>query len=636
MSEKKLNTFDERLKDLRKKKGLTQAQLAELLYVTDKAVSKWETGEGKPEINILIELAKVLDVSLDYLLTGEEKEPEIVTMSKVELCCKEDNVEIFETIELEILKRKDESGQTILTYIDQYNSKKVYEALLIKVGVKELFNFLDSDEKTFKLFFKFDDVESLGKIDFFGKGIIDYRKNGKYIQKRNLFLKDRERYRYNNYSDYYCIYSYLIIPEMIKLVLEDGEIIERSLSLHGNYNAKQLLENIDDYTRVYNEILYSALIENKKNIFDKTIELITSFNDKAIEQYEIQLLQTKASSRNDIRFITEKKLIQYNNHYYSNELSLNQYPVIAISIDTIKELINLGYLDYAKLFNNYNKTFKADSLPDGVINAEYMKKDGNSSKDEIFIESCLNNGILMLAKVLESNNYKVIQKAFDKYPITVYELLDDLYQAKKYNELYKYAIDHDLDGIAKQLLNLNDPRFKESYLILEIERQEKENDANYSFYNNFLSKNYKYPYPSLDPKKPKAKAIKEGILNKLAQKIDKETITKGLTKDYFESLLTKNYKENAELLVIKLCVKLEAIFKCDYNYEGTFEEMMSKFTSKYGQEDDGWGYMVDSERTKLFHKLRKIRNNIVHSEQTSDSLTNEELEKLIKYVCELG
>ena len=106
-----------------------------------------------------------------------------------------------------------------------------------------------------------------------------------------------------------------------------------------------------------------------------------------------------------------------------------------------------------------------------------------------------------------------------------------------------------------------------------------------------------------------------------------------LTKEYFESLLQSN---NLELLVIKLCVKLEAILKCDYKYEGTFEEMLSKFTEKHGYEDDGWEYSVESNRSKLFHKLRKYRNGIVHPEQAKESLTVDELKSLIKYVCELG
>lgn len=56
---------------LRKKKGLTQVQLAEKLYVSDKAISRWESGAGLPEIANLIELSKVFDVTIDYIVNGE-------------------------------------------------------------------------------------------------------------------------------------------------------------------------------------------------------------------------------------------------------------------------------------------------------------------------------------------------------------------------------------------------------------------------------------------------------------------------------------------------------------------------------------------------------------------------------------
>lgn len=59
------------IKKLREKKKLTQKQLAEKLTVTDKAVSKWETGRGFPDISILSELAGALSVSVPELLTGD-------------------------------------------------------------------------------------------------------------------------------------------------------------------------------------------------------------------------------------------------------------------------------------------------------------------------------------------------------------------------------------------------------------------------------------------------------------------------------------------------------------------------------------------------------------------------------------
>ena len=58
------------IKDLRTRRGITQAQLAETLCVSDKTVSKWETGKGYPDISLLQPLAEALHISLTELLTG--------------------------------------------------------------------------------------------------------------------------------------------------------------------------------------------------------------------------------------------------------------------------------------------------------------------------------------------------------------------------------------------------------------------------------------------------------------------------------------------------------------------------------------------------------------------------------------
>lgn len=59
------------IKTLREKKGYTQKQLAELLSVSDKAVSKWETQKGLPDISLLESIAKTLGISISELLSGE-------------------------------------------------------------------------------------------------------------------------------------------------------------------------------------------------------------------------------------------------------------------------------------------------------------------------------------------------------------------------------------------------------------------------------------------------------------------------------------------------------------------------------------------------------------------------------------
>ena len=59
------------IKALREKQGMTQAQLADRLCVTDKAVSKWETGRGLPDVSLLEPLAEALGISVIELFSGD-------------------------------------------------------------------------------------------------------------------------------------------------------------------------------------------------------------------------------------------------------------------------------------------------------------------------------------------------------------------------------------------------------------------------------------------------------------------------------------------------------------------------------------------------------------------------------------
>lgn len=64
--------FSNRIINARKEKGLSQEALAELIGVSRQAVSKWETGEAKPDVDKLIALCAVLELSMDYLCLGKE------------------------------------------------------------------------------------------------------------------------------------------------------------------------------------------------------------------------------------------------------------------------------------------------------------------------------------------------------------------------------------------------------------------------------------------------------------------------------------------------------------------------------------------------------------------------------------
>lgn len=70
MDQKKIGAF---LKELRKEKQLTQEQLAEILGVTNRSISRWENGVNMPDFDLVIEIANYYDVSIEEILDGERK-----------------------------------------------------------------------------------------------------------------------------------------------------------------------------------------------------------------------------------------------------------------------------------------------------------------------------------------------------------------------------------------------------------------------------------------------------------------------------------------------------------------------------------------------------------------------------------
>ena len=98
MDQVKIGRF---IAERRKNAGLTQMQLAEKLGITDRAVSKWETGRAMPDSAIMLELCAILSISVNDLLYGE-----VVSMENY-------NKELEKNL-LEIIKEKEQSDKHLL------------------------------------------------------------------------------------------------------------------------------------------------------------------------------------------------------------------------------------------------------------------------------------------------------------------------------------------------------------------------------------------------------------------------------------------------------------------------------------------------------------------------------------------
>ncbi len=98
MDQLKIGKF---IAERRKNAGLTQKQLAEKLNITDRAVSKWETGKALPDSSIMLELCLILKITVNDLLSGE-----IITMNNY-------NKEMENKL-IEMVKQKEEADKRLL------------------------------------------------------------------------------------------------------------------------------------------------------------------------------------------------------------------------------------------------------------------------------------------------------------------------------------------------------------------------------------------------------------------------------------------------------------------------------------------------------------------------------------------
>ena len=118
--------FNEKLQELRKNKGLTQEELAEILYVSRTAISKWESGRGYPNIESLKAISKLFSVTVDELLSTDE----ILTIAEEDGKQKEERERRFIVGILDILS----ALQIILPFFAQKNDGRVESVPLLSLS----------------------------------------------------------------------------------------------------------------------------------------------------------------------------------------------------------------------------------------------------------------------------------------------------------------------------------------------------------------------------------------------------------------------------------------------------------------------------------------------------------------------
>ena len=104
MTSKECGNF---ISELRKEKKLTQKELAEKIIVSDKAVSRWETGKGYPDVTSLVSLSEYFDVSVNELLAGKR-----LTVEDIKETADENLISVFEQVQ----KNKKQQNLQVAVY----------------------------------------------------------------------------------------------------------------------------------------------------------------------------------------------------------------------------------------------------------------------------------------------------------------------------------------------------------------------------------------------------------------------------------------------------------------------------------------------------------------------------------------
>lgn len=607
----KKHSIGKTIAELRKANGWTQVELAERINVSDKTISKWEKDNGAPSIEFLPILSEIFGVSIDYIVSGKEVEKEIVTISRLELACQKDNPKLLEGL----LSYYDEYGHDLLYYIMKYKAYNVLKSLINKNNYDsllgpgkeidiELFKMLiiiDKEQEVMKRLFPRLDIRSIHNFS-----------QDKFDMKSNFHNKNS----IDTISSWY--------KSIFTLLVQDyDQLSQTQKDYYFNLNSNNSIIGSNCWYTAFPYFIHYSFKYGCNKLFNNIISRVISSN----EEYIVQ----------------ENNIPRYDNY------KLSYFKEKNIFINLFKETVDMVYRKDKKLGFDLNK-YCSNPLTTYNFYCIDIELDNKIPESEKNILKTIHDGILSVDELCSINDINIIKKILNKYPISNLEIFLNYYNTKSWGEMYRWAIDKDEIELASFALDPfsfddatvdgkkyenekdfikacnNNIVFEElitRYFIKELKQNNfstiYEMSAQLGF-NTYHSSNESLVYFLL--KQTSFIKIKEELINSIRKKqVDLKNVEE-FDKKYFEKQLSKG---NYELVIIKLCVRLEATLKTKFNYEGTFEEMLAKYCGTFN----------DKSIISLLNRLRIQRNSIVHSKQSYDELSVDEIKVLIEYICKL-
>lgn len=568
----KKHKIGDTISQLRKEKGWTQAELASKLLVSDKAVSKWESNKGEPSIEFLPILAQLFDVSLDYLMMGKEKEDKIITISKLELCAKKDDVDMYKELKL-YSDYKDENGKTIFDYVFKYESCNIFKVIMNSGNYisrhKDDNQFL---ENFYYMRIKCNDItviRDLIRLDYINSTI-------------NHHLNDFEKYIGYNGSPLISVLRKVISDRIIELILYDKKtspvIKEAMLSNHlekqNNYYSPAI-----SYPYLINYAVQKEDIKLSKFLLNKAIEI--NQNNANIEYYWGCYIGFV-----DIPKTTFDKMLEIEN-YELIELANN-----CNKIYKDKYLINSLYKNDAYILSDYE------------IEANKIKHNNKLSKKEKDLQLCIHNGIICLDELISLNDYDLYEKTLKKHVCSELEKIFNDIENKNYKSVFALASKNNINYLLINLRNKQEHLMKADFAFYIFKEAKLSQEINKNYLVKYINNNCSFKFHLSSPIHPENTRINNQVPSNLfiliknyvplLNVLDKdirfiEKACKNTTQEELDAALTKIEPNNFKGIKILLDAGAKL--------------------HKTWTEDDGWGIVHKDEIDEIGTEILKKKIN---------------------------
>ena len=409
--------------ELRKAKGWTQVELAERLNISDKAVSKWESETGYPEITMFPKLADLFGVSIDYLMTGKKVLPEIITMSKAELCAKNDDITLLKEIDF---SQKDESNKCLIDYIKQYESLNVFAALCAAddraKGAFDLLTFL-------KFCLLSNHLELLNKTGFWLKPrICSYKFDSPEDIMGLMPVGALEHFGQRQGNDQYVC----VLPDdFFTMIATDKRINETTIDfLLGKQRGRKCV-----WYHAFPYLIDACYEVGNTDLLGRLLALSEENN-----QYAYDNLNDKSNYAFNYFFIGFK---------YSN----NGHGLVRILDKTLNSALQKNDFEMIDRMNSLNRGviswgFNCGVVSDDEIRVAKLKLDKSVSKQEVLVQSAIHDGIIDINELLAVDDIDLIEKTLKEYPVSKFEQIAGIHEklrqalaSENWRYIFEYAVD---------------------------------------------------------------------------------------------------------------------------------------------------------------------------------------------------